>query len=167
MLYWFVHFKCFQLPVFKQCNCRSWWKESQGWRNGSRYDLKTRFVCLWFFQKIHGVFKRNTCYFNLYWESLKIEKLHDELKRISSLESKSLWQKYYHETVLANRSDQPVGLLGHDFSNIWYAILISSSLHYCKVRWSMLRDTAVTKQWTAKWPYFANVVFWIVKKHWE
>jgi len=39
-----------------------------------------------------------------------------------------LWQKHYHETMSANRSDQSVGLLGDDFSNIWKASLISSSL---------------------------------------
>jgi len=77
------------------------------------------------------------------------------------------WQNYYHGTVSANGQFPPNVVIGDDFSNIWYAILISSSLHYCKVRWSMIRDTAVTKQWIAKWPDFANAIFWIVKKHWE
>jgi len=31
----------------------------------------------------------------------------------------------------------------------------------------MLRNTAVTKQRTAKWPYIANAVFRIVQNHGE
>jgi len=31
----------------------------------------------------------------------------------------------------------------------------------------MLHNTAVTKQWTAKWPYTANAIFGIVKNHGE
>jgi len=31
----------------------------------------------------------------------------------------------------------------------------------------MLHNTAVTKQWTAKWPYITKVVFRIVQNHGE
>jgi len=31
---------------------------------------------------------------------------------------------------------------------------------------SILNNTALTKQWTAKWPYKANALFRIVKKWW-
>jgi len=31
----------------------------------------------------------------------------------------------------------------------------------------MLRNTAVTKHWTTKWPYIANAVFRIVKNDGE
>jgi len=39
MIYRFVHFNCFQLFVFKHCNCRRRWKESEGWLKSSRYEL--------------------------------------------------------------------------------------------------------------------------------
>ena len=39
--------------------------------------------------------------------------------------------------------------------------LITSSL--LQETWSKLHNTAVTKQWTSKWPYIANAVFRIVK----
>jgi len=29
----------------------------------------------------------------------------------------------------------------------------------------MLHNTAVTKEWTAKWPSIANAVFWIVQNN--
>jgi len=51
-------------------------------------------------------------------------------------------------------------LRGGDFSNICW---ITASL--LKERWRILHNTAVTKQWTAKWPYIANVVFRIVKNY--
>jgi len=33
------------------------------------------------------------------------------------------------------------------------------------MKYSLLHDTAVTKQWTAKYPYIANAVFRIVHSH--
>jgi len=35
------------------------------------------------------------------------------------------------------------------------------------MKYSLLHDTAVTKQWTAKYPYIANAVFRIVHSHGE
>jgi len=73
---------------------------------------------------------------NLFLESLKIGKLHDEQKSTSSLGSKSL---YSGKFITMERCQEtgwfpPNVIIGDDFSNIWYASLISSSLHYCKVR---------------------------------
>jgi len=54
---------------------------------------------------------------------------------------------------------------GGDFSNIWQSSLITSSLLYAT--WSIRHHTAVTMQWTSKWPYIAKVVVRIVQNHGE
>jgi len=55
---------------------------------------------------------------------------------------------------------QPVSL-GGDFSDILQSSLITGSLLWEK--WSILHNTAVTKQWTAKWPYISNAIFRLVQ----
>jgi len=52
---------------------------------------------------------------------------------------------------------------GGDFSKIFWSSIITGLL--LQERWSILHNTAVTKQWTAKWPYIANAVFRIVQNH--
>ena len=64
--------------------------------------------------------------------------------------------------VLAPGRIQPVSL-GGDFSKIWYSNIITGLLLQEKI--SIHHNTAVTKQRTAKWPYIANAVFWIVQNH--
>jgi len=54
---------------------------------------------------------------------------------------------------------------GGDFSNIWWSSLIMASLLW--ERWGILHNKSVTKQWMKKWPYIANVVFWIVQYYGE
>jgi len=51
---------------------------------------------------------------------------------------------------------------GGDSSNIWES-QVSLRVHCCKLD-EVIHNTAVTKQWTAKWPYIANAVFQIVQK---
>ena len=66
---------------------------------------------------------------------------------------------------LDSGADPASNLRGSDFSNIWQSSLITGSLPWD--RWSILHNTAVAKQWTAKSPYIANAVFRIVKNHGE
>jgi len=79
------------------------------------------------------------CFFleeNSFLKYLKIEKLQDEQKSISSLGRKSLYsgKKIPMERCQQTGQFPPNVIMGDDVSNIWYAIFISSSLHYCKVR---------------------------------
>ena len=49
------------------------------------------------------------------------------------------------------------------FSCIWWSTLITGSLLW--ERWSVLHNTAVTRQLTPKWPHIVNPVFRIVQTY--
>jgi len=53
---------------------------------------------------------------------------------------------------------------GGDFSNLWWSRLITASLLW--EGWSILRNTAVTKQKTTKWPLYRECYFPNCTKSW-
>ena len=115
----------------------------------------------------------------VWWCTEQILKTTEQLpfpRRQTTLSTKRLTNKKIGSTIASERKNgssmtknyrttqiriQAIRLRGGDFSNIWRSSLISDSL--LKERWSILDNTAVTKQWTEKWPYIANSVFRIVQ----
>ena len=75
------------------------------------------------------------------------------------------WRRDFCNWSVSQGRIQPVSLGGGDFSKIWLSSIIAGSL--LQERWSILHNTAVTKQWAAKWPYTGNAVFRIVQNHGE
>jgi len=64
----------------------------------------------------------------------------------------------------AGRSDPASKVRGA--MSIIFCSQVSLRAHYCKRRSTGLFHTsAVTKQWTAKWPYIANAVFRIAQNY--
>ena len=71
--------------------------------------------------------------------------------------------KRYHETVSARKEDPASGLWG-EFSVIFgMQVSLQYWLTTVKERLSMFHNSAVIKQWTAKWHCIANAIFQIVK----
>ena len=119
----------------------------------------------------------------VWWCTQQILKTTEQLpfpRRKTTLSTKRLTKKKIGSAIASERENgssmtkkyrttqvrfQAIRFRGGDFSNIWRSSLITDSL--LRERWSILHNTAVTKQCTKKWPYISNGVFGIVQNHGE
>jgi len=69
--------------------------------------------------------------------------------------------------VRLDQSDRTESSKAKGAISVIFGYQVSQRLRYCKRVWSILHNTAVTEQWTTKWPYIANAVIRMVKNHGE
>jgi len=68
--------------------------------------------------------------------------------------------------IVSPRADPASKVRGGAISVI-FGSQVSLRVHWCKSEVYFTHSIAVTKQWTAKWPYIANAVFRVVQNHGE